>query len=41
MKPLLEKHWHHLPDEEVLDLLDTDMEIGLENMKWSWKLTSR
>ncbi len=30
MKPLLEKHWHHLPQEEVLDLLDTDLEKGLD-----------
>ncbi len=30
MKPLLEKHWHHLPQEEVLDLLDTDPDRGLD-----------
>jgi cation-transporting ATPase F len=30
MQTLLEKHWHHLPQEEVLDLLDTDPEKGLD-----------
>ena len=33
MKPLLEKHWHHLPQEEVLDLLDTDMDKGLDRFE--------
>ena len=30
MKSLLEKHWHHLPHEEVLDLLDSDLNKGLD-----------
>ncbi|TNF33157.1 MAG: HAD family hydrolase, partial [Gammaproteobacteria bacterium] len=33
MKPLLEKHWHHLPQEEVLDLLDSDLEKGLDRFE--------
>ena len=33
MKPLLEKHWHHLPQEEVLDLLDTDADKGLDRFE--------
>ena len=33
MKPLLEKHWHHLPQEEVLDLLDTDPDKGLDRFE--------
>ena len=33
MKPLLEKHWHHLPQEEVLDLLDTDSDKGLDRFE--------
>ena len=30
MDTLLGKHWHHLPAEEVLDLLDTDLQQGLD-----------
>ncbi len=33
MKPLLEKHWHHLPDTEVLDLLDTHAQHGLDRFE--------
>jgi magnesium-transporting ATPase (P-type) len=33
MKPLLEKHWHHLPQEEVLDLLDTNSDKGLDRFE--------
>lgn len=33
MKTLLEKHWHHLPEEEVLDLLDSDQEKGLDRFE--------
>jgi len=33
MKPLLEKHWHHLPQEEVLDLLNTDPDKGLDRFE--------
>jgi len=33
MKPLLEKHWHHLPQDEVLDLLDTDLSKGLDRFE--------
>ncbi|MBT6456066.1 MAG: cation-transporting P-type ATPase [Chloroflexi bacterium] len=33
MKPLLEKHWHHLPQVEVLDLLDTDSNKGLDRFE--------
>jgi Ca2+-transporting ATPase len=30
MNNLLEKHWHHLPAEEVIDLLDTNLQKGLD-----------
>jgi len=30
MDSLLGKHWHHLPPDEVLDLLDTDLQHGLD-----------
>ncbi len=30
MQSLLGKHWHHLPPEEVVDLLDTDSQAGLD-----------
>ena len=30
MDTLLGKHWHHLPTDEVLDLLDTDIRQGLD-----------
>ncbi len=30
MNSLLGKHWHHLPADEVLDLLDTNIEKGLD-----------
>ena len=30
MNTLLGKHWHHLPVEEVLDLLDSDLPNGLD-----------
>ena len=33
MQTLLEKHWHHLPQEEVLDLLDTDADKGLDRFE--------
>jgi len=33
MKPSLDKHWHHLPREEILDLLDTDMKTGLDRFE--------
>jgi len=33
VKPLLEKHWHHLPREELLDLLDTDADKGLDRFE--------
>jgi len=33
MKPLLEKHWHHLHQEDVLDLLDADSEKGLDRFE--------
>jgi len=33
MKNLLEKHWHHLPEEEVLDLLDSDAVKGLDRFE--------
>jgi cation-transporting P-type ATPase F len=33
MKPLLEKHWHHLPQEELLDLLDTNLDKGLDQFE--------
>ncbi len=33
MKPLMEKHWHHLPRDEVLELLDTDAKKGLDRFE--------
>jgi magnesium-transporting ATPase (P-type) len=33
MKPLLERHWHHLPNEEVLDLLDARAPTGLDRFE--------
>lgn len=30
MNSLLGKHWHHLPADEVLELLDTDLQQGLD-----------
>ncbi len=30
MNSLLGKHWHHLPTDEVLDLLDTNIQQGLD-----------
>ena len=30
MKDLLERHWHHLPVDEVLEILDSDREAGLD-----------
>jgi len=30
MHSLLGKHWHHLPTDEVLDLLDTNIQQGLD-----------
>ncbi|MCB1800947.1 MAG: cation-transporting P-type ATPase [Gammaproteobacteria bacterium] len=30
MKDLLERHWHHLPQDEALDLLDSNAEKGLD-----------
>jgi len=33
MKPLLEKHWHHLPETEVLDLLDANKAAGLDRFE--------
>ncbi len=30
LQSLLGKHWHHLPAEEVIDLLDTDQQKGLD-----------
>lgn len=33
MQSLLEKHWHHMPPEEVADLLDVDSEKGLDRFE--------
>jgi len=33
MQDLLEKHWHHLPAAEVLDLLDANAERGLDRFE--------
>ncbi|MCX8044757.1 MAG: cation-transporting P-type ATPase [Desulfobacterota bacterium] len=30
IEELLEKHWHHLPADEVIDLLETDVDTGLD-----------
>lgn len=33
MKDILEHHWHHLPEAEVLDLLDSDQGKGLDRFE--------
>ncbi|WP_366145238.1 HAD-IC family P-type ATPase [Accumulibacter sp.] len=33
MQDLLEKHWHHLPASEVIELLDTNGESGLDQFE--------
>ena len=33
MNTLIDKHWHHLPVEEVVDLLDTNPEKGLDQFE--------
>jgi len=33
MQTILSKHWHHLPADEVLDLLDTDVDRGLDTFE--------
>jgi Ca2+-transporting ATPase len=33
MESLIAKHWHHLPAEEVVDLLDSNPEKGLDQFK--------
>ena len=33
MNTLLEKHWHHLPKDELLDLLDTEEKTGLDRFE--------
>ncbi len=30
MDTLLSRHWHHLPEDEVLDLLESDRKTGLD-----------
>ena len=30
METILSKHWHHLPETEVLDLLETDLDRELD-----------
>lgn len=30
LQNLLDKHWHHLPTEEVLELFNTDINNGLD-----------
>lgn len=30
MERLIGKHWHHIPADEALDLLDTDRDKGLD-----------
>ena len=33
MQVLLGKHWHHLPENEVIQLLESDAEIGLDTFE--------
>lgn len=33
MTKILNKHWHHLPESEVIDLLDTQPDTGLDNFE--------
>ncbi len=35
MKTAMQKHWHHLPQEEVLNLLDTNQKKGLTQLEVS------
>ena len=30
MQVLLSRHWHHLPLEQAVELLETDLEFGLD-----------
>ena len=30
METILSRHWHHLPESEVLDLVETDLDRGLD-----------
>ena len=33
MTTLLHKHWHHLPESEVIDLVDVQPDTGLDNFE--------
>lgn len=33
MQTILSEHWHHLPQDEVLDLLGTDADRGLDSFE--------
>ncbi|NEV63235.1 cation-transporting P-type ATPase [Thiorhodococcus minor] len=33
MQDLMDRHWHHLPDAEAVDLLDADAERGLDRLE--------
>ena len=33
MKTIVDKQWHHLPDGEVLELLETSPEQGLDTFE--------
>ena len=33
MKEILEEHWHHLPEAEVVDFLETAMDKGLDTFE--------
>ena len=30
METILSRHWHHLPESEILDLVETDLDRGLD-----------
>ena len=38
MENLIAKHWHHLPAEEVVDLLDGNPEKGLDHFEVKHRL---
>lgn len=33
MQKILEKHWHHLPEEEILEILESDVRKGLDTFE--------
>ncbi len=38
MQTIMGKHWHHLPEHEVLNLLDTNVDRGLDRFEIETRL---